>query len=60
MNEFISLSIGASDGSAADHDGAGPTVVTDGQVLPIGHESVLLSSEHRSDLEIIYLYASFP
>ena len=55
----MSLSVGASDGSAADHDGAGPTVVADGQVLPIRHEGVVLSSEHCSNLGKIYSIHSY-
>jgi hypothetical protein len=35
---------------ARDDDGGGTAVVTDGEVGPVGHQGVLLATEHDSDI----------
>ena len=33
-----------------DYNAGGPAVVSDGNILPVGHESVLLAPEHDADV----------
>lgn len=44
------LTLGTLQLGARDDDGGGTAVVTDGEVGPVGHQGVLLATEHDSDV----------